>query len=224
MSAPLAGKFQDHYVLLGVEPSAELSAIQLAHAALSQKYDLSNLETGDAEKLEAVNLAYEVLSQPALRNEFDKVKGVGEDHSGPKFSGLEFFESFGRESSLRLALLCVLYDRRRSKPFTPSLSIRHIESILTATSEELVSVLWYLKQRNLVASDDKSSLQITVDGMEYLEKNRPSAESVMPWIKQSGLAIARTPAAHPDAADVPHSHDDEARRHAVNRILARGTN
>ena len=33
--------------------------------------------------------------------------------------------------------LCVLYDRRRSKPFTPSLSMRHIEAIFNATTQEL---------------------------------------------------------------------------------------
>jgi curved DNA-binding protein CbpA len=223
MSAPIAGKFQDHYEVLGVETNAEFATIQRVHSELVRKFHPDNLETGDPEKLEAVELAYEVLSQPSLRKEFDKLKGVGEDHSAPKFSGMEFFDAFGRETGLRLALLCVLYDRRRSKPFTPSLSVRHVENILAANNEQLASVLWYLKQRNLVAADDKSSLQITVEGMEYLEKDRPSAETVMPWIKPSGMAAVKAPVAAPASA-VPSAPDEDARRSAVNRILGRGPN
>jgi hypothetical protein len=40
----------------------------------------------------------------------------------------------------------------------------------------------------LVANDDKSSLEITVEGMDHLERNRPAAETVMPLIKESSLA------------------------------------
>ena len=74
---------------------------------------------------------------------------------------------------MRTALLCLLYDRRRLKPFTPGLSMRRVENILECTSEGLSFALWYLKQRNMVASDDKSNLQITVEGMDYLETNPP---------------------------------------------------
>jgi len=44
----------------------------------------------------------------------------------------------------------------------------------------------------MVASDDKSNLQITVDGMDYLETNPPTPEVVMPLVKAAGLAIPKT--------------------------------
>ena len=182
MSAPLAGKFQDHYAILGVDPKSDSETIQRSYTKLAQKYH-ANSSTADPEKFGAVNMAYEILADPALRREFDKIKGVGQEEGPPKFSGLGFFEALGRDSLLRSALLCVLYDRRRTKPFTPSLSMRQIESTLEVTSEELGAALWYLKQRGLVASDDKSSLQITVDGMDFLENNKPSPEAVMKFIK-----------------------------------------
>ncbi|MEQ1883606.1 MAG: DnaJ domain-containing protein [Bryobacteraceae bacterium] len=216
MSAPLAGKFQDHYEVLGVEPKAELEIIEGAYAALAQKYQPKNPETGDEEAFEAVNLAYEILSNPVLRKEFDKLKGTGNEEAAPQFAGLDFFVSLGREVSLRMALLCVLYDRRRSSPFRPSLSMRHLEMMLAATSEELIFALWYLKQRHLVTSDDKSSLQISVEGMDFLEGNRPSPELVMPLIKpaavttskyspQAILHVASSPVAAPAAvpSEVP---------------------
>ena len=67
--------------------------------------------------------------------------------------------------------------------------MRQVENMLESTPEGLNFALWYLKQRNMVASDDKSNLQITVDGMDYLEKNPPTPEMVMPLIKAAGLAI-----------------------------------
>jgi hypothetical protein len=189
MSAPLAGKFQDHYKVLGIDPKSGLETIQQAYGKLAQKYNPRNDQTGDADKFDAVNLAYEVLSDAGLRAEFDKIKSGGEDKAEFKFSGLDFFEALGRETALRAALLCLLYDRRRLKPFTPGLSMRRVENILETTPEGLNFALWYLKQRNMVASDDKSNLQITVEGMDYLEMNPPTPQTVMPLIRAAGLAI-----------------------------------
>ena len=186
MSASLAGKFQDHYDVLGVDPKSDSETIQQAYSTLAQKFHPNNAPTGNKEKFDAVNLAYETLADPLLRREFDKVKGVGQDEGSPTFSGVEFFDALGREASLRATLLCILYDRRRTNPLRPSLSMRQIENMLDWTSEELVFTLWYLKQRNMVRSDDKSSLQITVEGMDFLETNRPSPEAIMPFLKGHG--------------------------------------
>jgi hypothetical protein len=105
------------------------------------------------------------------------------------FAGLEFFDALGRQAGLRAALLCVLYDRRRKKPSKPSLSIRHIDSIIQATNDELNFALFYLKQRGLVVGDDKSNLQISVDGMDFLERDQPTPNMVFPFIKPSALSL-----------------------------------
>jgi len=78
--------------------------------------------------------------------------------------------------------------------------------MLDATIEELSFALWYLKQRSFVASDDKSSLQITVEGMDFLENNRPSPEIVMPFIKQTALPAA--PISAPPTAPVAQAQND----------------
>jgi curved DNA-binding protein CbpA len=195
MSAPLAGKFVDHYLVLGVDPGADTDAIQIAYMKLYEKYGADNIDTADAEKLDAIQAAYETLSDPELRKEFDAIKGVSRDSGRPMFMGMEFFDVLGREVGLRGALLSVLYDRRRSKPFTPALSMRQLESILDASVEAMNFSLWYLKQRGFVGSDDKSSLQITVAGMDFLENNRPKPEDVMPFIKLSAIMGAAPPEA-----------------------------
>ena len=217
MSAPAAGKYQDHYQILGVDPKADSETIQKAYAKLAQVYNPKNRETGDAEKFEAVNLAYEVLADPELRAGFDQMKGVKREEGVPKFSGQVFFDALGREVQLRSALLCVLYDRRRSRPLTPSLSVRQLENILDTDSEELSAVLWYLKQRGFVRSDDKSSLQITVEGVDFLDSKKPSPEEVIPLIKAS--AIQEPPA--PPQTPAPAASEPESVISILNRARSR---
>jgi hypothetical protein len=227
MSAPLAGKFQDHYAILGIDPKSDSETIQQAYSKLAQKYRPTNSETADPEKFEALNLAYEVLSDPQQRVLFDKVKGVGQDDGSPKFTGVGFFDALGREAVLRMVVLCVLYDRRLTKASAPSLSMRHLELIVEATAAELSSAVWYLKQRGLAAADDKSSLQITVVGMDFLEGNRPLPEDVMPLIKPTAIAFPHTrlPQVKPaeQVASQPPlaaQRDGESVLTSLNRVLA----
>ena len=84
MSSGAAGKFQDHYILLGIETNADSDTIQAAYSRLAQKFHPSNPETGDKTKFDAVNQAYEVLADPTLRAAFDKVKGVDHEAGNPK--------------------------------------------------------------------------------------------------------------------------------------------
>jgi hypothetical protein len=209
MSSAAAGKFQDHYEVLGVEHKASTDAIQVAYTRLAEKYHPKTGIVPSPEKYESVTLAFEVLSDPELRLDFNKLKGIGEEDK-PKFSGLTFFEAYQRDTHLRIGLLCVLYDRRRSKPFTPALSMRHLEAMFGASTQELNFALWYLKQRELVVADDKSSLQITVNGMDYLEANPPSPESVMPMLKPSGIAgAAEGDAEEPQEIEVAAAPESE---------------
>jgi curved DNA-binding protein CbpA len=196
MSTTLASKFQDHYALLGIDPQSVSETMQRAYAALARKYHPKTPLTGDAEMFDAINLAYEVLSDPVRRREFDELHHVGQDGSGPTFSGLEFFDALGRDASLRSAILCLLYDRRRGRPSAPGVAMRTLETMVEATAVELSSALWYLKQRGLAASDDKSSLQITADGMDYLVSHKPPIEDVMAFIKPTAIAGSQTPPRH----------------------------
>jgi curved DNA-binding protein CbpA len=96
MSTPLAGKFQDHYDVLGIDPRSDSETLQSAYAELARKYHPNNPDTGDQEAFDAVNAAYEVLSDPAQRFAFDNLKGIGEDASCPQFSGTDFSNRWAR--------------------------------------------------------------------------------------------------------------------------------
>jgi hypothetical protein len=203
MSSSAAGKFQDHYIVLNVEVLSDSETIHAAYSKLAQKYHPSNSETGDKEKFDQVNQAYEVLADPALRLAFDKVKGVDHEAGNPKFSGAGFFDALAKSELLRAAILCVLYDRRRIKSAKPSLSIRQMDSMILASVDEVTFALWYLKKRALVINDDKSNLEISVEGMDFLEQNRPPAEAVLPFIKPEALIKPEAPVAAKPAETGP---------------------
>jgi len=185
-------KFQDHYAILEVDSQSVSETIQRAYSKLAQRFHSRNTDTGDAGMFLAVNLAYEVLSDPTRRKEFDSQQGISQEAANPKFSGVEFFDALGPEAGLRTAILCLLYDRRRTRPSAPGLTIRQVEIMVEATAVELSAALWYMKQRTLVSSDDKSNMQITADGMDFLVSTRPVPKDVMAFIKPASVAVSRT--------------------------------
>ncbi len=202
MSSSVNGKFQDHYIALGIEPRSDSETIQAAYTKLAKKYHPDNPETGNQTNFDAINMAYEVLSDPVLRIEFDKLKGIDHDAGDPTFSGTVFFDALKQAALLRSAILCVLCDRRRIKPGRPTLTLRVIESMFQITNDELSFAMWYLKQRGLVLNDDKSNLQITVDGLDFLEQNPPPPEAVLALLKPEAIAAASAPA--PTVLNVLH--------------------
>jgi len=222
MSTPIDGNFQNHYAMLEVDQQSVSETIQQAYAKLAQKYNSRNSATGDAEMFEAVNLAYEVLSNPERRREFDRLHGISQEGGNPKFSGVAFFHALGDEAVLRAAILCLLYDRRRTRPSAPGLSTRQVEVMVEATAVELSAAMWYLKQRGLVLSDDKSSLQITVDGMDFLLSSGPSPEDVMGFIKPAAIAVSQTqPPRSQTEPPPPTKLDGESALSTLNHALAR---
>ena len=177
-------EFQDHYAILGVGMKASSGEIADAYQVLAREFHPNTPRTGDRMKFAKINAAYEVLSDPAARAEFDKLfRTTAPDHAAPQFSGEPFFAAIVDEPRRRLAILCVLYDHRRHHPGRPALSFRELESLMTLATDELNFALWFLKQRGLAVVDDKSSIQITVEGMDYLEQASPRPAQVLPLIR-----------------------------------------
>lgn len=192
-----SGKFQDHYIVLGIDPKADNSTLHQAYQRLANKYHPAKGATPDKEKFESVTLAYEVLADPAARKIFDELRVSADKDKPPEFSGEEFFETIAGEARRRLAILCLLYDRRRERPATGGLSLRHMEQMMQISQEQIQLSVWYLKQRGLVILDDKSNLLITVEGMDYLEAHLPPAESILALLRAT-TAQADEAAEEPD--------------------------
>lgn len=70
--------FKDYYKILDVEPTADDKAIKTAYRKLARKYhpDVSK-EAGAEDKFKEASEAYEVLSSPEKRAEYDEIRKYG---------------------------------------------------------------------------------------------------------------------------------------------------
>jgi hypothetical protein len=184
MSAPLAGKFSDHYETLGVDSKSSNDSIRAAYTKLLA------VHASDREKINELNGAFDILMDPELRKSFDQVRGGGNEDTNFTFPVQEFLADLDSDSGRRICLLAMLYYRRKYYAISPGISIRHVETLMNVTSEQLAFISWVLKQRGLITADDKSRMLITVTGIEYIEKLKPSATDIEPWLRPSALGEA----------------------------------
>jgi hypothetical protein len=86
-------------------------------------------------------------------------------------SGAEADNNFDDEQAVRLTVLEVLYTRRRLELDSPGLSPLDLETLIGRAREHLEFTIWYLVQKKFITRSDGSLLQITAEGVEYLEQN-----------------------------------------------------
>jgi len=131
--------FVDYYELLTRQPRrrdrVHSAGAPRSFGPLSSRHG----ETGDLERFSPVNEAFQVLSDPDKRKEFDKNYKVKKDDPLPVFLTKEFTEGVDGESSRRVGMLCLLYTKRRSNPVAPSLSVLEVEQLMSIPREHLTS-------------------------------------------------------------------------------------
>jgi curved DNA-binding protein len=179
--------FVDFYEMLRVSPTAEIESIQRVHRALAARYHPDNQETGDLERFLLVNDAYKILSNPEKRKEFDAQYKVKKENPLPVFLTKEFTEGVDGESNRRMGLLCLLYTQRRTNPVAPSLSVLDIEQLMFIPREHLSFTIWYLKSKRFVIQDDRSSLMITAEGIDFMEANLPEHKTMHKMLEAADM-------------------------------------
>src|SRR6266481_3659036 len=170
--------FVDYYELLRVSPGAEIESIQRVHRSLAARYHPDNTETGDIERFLRVNEAFKILSDPDKRKDFDDHYKTRKENPLPVFLTKEFTEGVDGEINRRIGLLCLLYTQRRINQILPALSVLEIEQRMFIPREHLQFTIWYLKSKRYVAQDDRSSLMITAEGIDFLETHLPEHKTM----------------------------------------------
>ncbi len=189
MPDPSHNHFTNWYEVLGIPPSASNEDLSRVYHLLAARFHPDNQETGDLTRFLEVKQAYETLSNTELRREFDRqVKEHSQDPL-PIFLSRDFAEGVQGEFNRRLGILCLLYNQRKLNPSAPSLSVLQLEALMAIPREHLDFTTWYLKQKRLVLPDDRSSLQITSDGIDFVEEHLPHEETVRKLLKSEN----RTP-------------------------------
>ena len=179
--------FVDYYEMLRVSPGAELESIQRVHRALAARYHPDNLETGDLERFLLVNEAFKILSDPEKRKEFDANYKAKKENPMPVFLTKEFTEGVDGEINRRMGLLCLLYTQRRTNSLQPALSVLEIEQLMFIPREHLIFTVWYLKAKRYIIQDDRSSLMITSDGIDFMETNLPEHKTMFKMLEAADM-------------------------------------
>jgi curved DNA-binding protein CbpA len=162
----------DYYEILQISPNAEPETVHRVFRLLAQRYHPDNAETGNEAQFRALNDAYRVLSDPEQRARYDVIHTrLRQERWRLVASGAEAENNFDAERGIRLTVLEVLYSRRRLELDSPGLSPLDLEKLIGRAREHLEFTLWFLIQKKFITRSDGSILQITVDGVEYLESN-----------------------------------------------------
>ena len=166
------GAIANLYELLQISPYAGSETIHRIYKFLAARYHPDNPATGNADLFHRVKTAYDVLSNPERRAKYDAARKVEMNSAAPLSSTIDFMDDIEGEINRRLALLAVLYARRRSSPRYPEVSLVEIETNLGFPREYLDFTTWYLVKKGYVHQADNSDFTLTVAGVDYVEIQR----------------------------------------------------
>jgi curved DNA-binding protein CbpA len=161
----------DYYELLQISPQANTETIHRVYRFLASRYHPDNPESGDAERFRDVKLAYDVLSNPGRRVEYDARYNR---EPAPLSTTVDFMDNLEGELNRRLAVLAVLYFRRRTSPGSPEVSLTEIERRMGFPRDYLDFTTWYLVKKGYITRADNSDFTLTAEGVDFVETQRTS--------------------------------------------------
>jgi hypothetical protein len=166
----------DYYEVLQINVKADQETIHRVFRLMAMRFHPDNLETGNIETFLRLKRAYEVLSNPEQRALYD-ARRDGE-RAGPMqvFELRDFVEGVQGEVNRRLGVLCLLYNRRRTDPDHPGISLLDLEQRMGFPREYLSFTMWYLRTKNFVTAADNSDYALTAEGADYVEANATESE------------------------------------------------
>lgn len=165
-------KLQNYYEFLQISPNAEPDTIHRVYRFLAIRFHPDNPDTGDPEKFLMLKQAYDVLSDPAQRCAYDVDCQKEELDQVPLSTTIDFMDSMEGELNRRLAVLALLYFRRRSTPESPEVSLTEVESRMGFPRDYLEFTTWYLQKKGFITRADNSAFTLTAAGVDFVETQR----------------------------------------------------
>ena len=161
----------DYYEVLQVSDSAETETISRVYRIFAQRYHPDNRETGNEARFREITEAYQVLSNPEKRAQYDATyQRLRKDRWRLVSEGAQSENNFELEQVARLTVLEALYTKRRLEPHNPGIYLRELEKMIGRPREHLEFTIWFLNQKKLINTDD-ARMFLTADGVEYLEES-----------------------------------------------------
>jgi len=167
-----ATKTLDYYEFLQISPHADAETIHRVYRYLAARFHPDNPDTGDPEKFFLLKTAYDILADPERRSEYDRDYEREAPESTPLSESVDFMDQVRGELNRRLAVLAVLYFRRRSNPFDPRVSLAEIEKRMGFPRDYLDFTTWYLGKKGYIVRADNSDFSLTAEGVDFIETQR----------------------------------------------------
>lgn len=162
----------DYYEFLQISPNADADTIHRVYRFLASRLHPDNPESGDAEMFHLLKVAYDVLSNPTARADYDSKRRAEPDAQNPYSEQVDFMDSLDGELNRRLAVLAVLYYRRRTSPHLPDVGLGEIETRMGFPRDYLDFTIWYLFKKGYISKGDNAQLALTADGVDFIETQR----------------------------------------------------
>jgi len=162
----------DYYEFLQISPNAEPDTIHRVYRFMAGRFHPDNLATGDAQKFFLLKQAYEVLSDPERRAQYDATRRNQVSQPAPLSTCIDFMDNMEGELNRRFAVLAVLYFQRRSNPYNPEVSLLDIERRMGFPRDYLEFTAWYLRNKGYITRADNSDFTLTAEGVDFVETQR----------------------------------------------------
>jgi curved DNA-binding protein len=185
-------KAANHYEFLQISPSAEPDTIHRVFRFLAARFHPDNPETGNADKFHELKMAYDVLSDPGSRAEYDAMCAGKAAEPDPLSTSLDFMDDMDGELNRRLAVLALLYIKRRSNPESPEVSLHEVEQRMGFPRDYLEFTLWYLQRKGYIARADNAAFTLMADGVDFVETQRATLPVLNKLLTTGGDAVSRT--------------------------------
>jgi curved DNA-binding protein CbpA len=204
----------NYYELLQINSNAEPDTIHRVYRFLAARFHPDNPETGDPEKFFLLKEAYDTLSSPALRADYDRFCENASAQQDPLSTEIDFMDSIDGELNRRLALLALLYYRRRTNPTVPSVSLQEVEERMGFPRDYLEFTTWYLLKKGYITRADNSAFTLTAEGVDFVETQRGNAPVLNKLLTSTAGAFTRptgtSPICEPVATGVSAGNGSKA--------------
>lgn len=161
----------DYYEFLQINPKAQAETIQRVYRFLAARYHPDNPETGDPEKFLQLNEAYQTLSDPERRADYDEKLKAKTAKPSDLFQSVDFLDGIGGEINRRLAVLSLIYKSCRSNIHNSQLSLLDLEAQMGFPRDYLDFTIWYLRGKKLIIQADNATFSLTCEGIDFVEEN-----------------------------------------------------
>ncbi len=187
----MSDQFIDYYELMQISPNAEHATITRVFRMLAARYHPDNSETGDMAMFLRLNEAYKVLADSDERTKYNERWEANHQQPIGVFGKKEFTVGIDGESNRRMGVLALLYNKRRTDPERPAVSVLELEQSMNFPREHLLFTIWYLKDKSFIIQNESSDFEITGAGVDFVEEHLPSHQVLYKLLKAAEEGTSR---------------------------------